>query len=177
MVAGVGGETVVWNRRLKQQQYESDECIRLPGGWALPIVDDREPTGRATKSAALCRAQPRQNCRAYRFVPAGTAWYRLVPDKIFCRYWRTAIKPAPIESQNMDHEDDIRAERRRCRDNLPRFTNPSHFSPFLSTASRCFNFMTLNLNKLRVISKNALQIVDFSPVTGIFHIFHPISHT
>jgi hypothetical protein len=112
--------------------------------------------GQTVKSTAPCRAQPWQNCRAYRSVPAGTAWYRLVPDKIFLRAFRTGNTP------DRDGGD---------RYFPPRFFWNRHFSRFRGMALRKFRLMRLKSNRLQMIPDRALQLIDFSLVTGIFHFF------
>jgi hypothetical protein len=69
-----------WNRRAikcglrNENQYEKARHnmnqMNTPGSRGLGV-------GQSAKSAAPGQAQPRQDCRAYRFVPAGTAWYRI----------------------------------------------------------------------------------------------------
>jgi hypothetical protein len=56
-------------------------CCRV-GGVSTRALRSKDGKGRSIVTS-WPTIKMGKNCRAYRFVPAGTAWYRLVPDKFF----------------------------------------------------------------------------------------------
>jgi hypothetical protein len=55
--------------------------VQSPSAFAQVATADKK--SKVQRVEVRSQGKGGKNCRAYRIVPAGTAWYRLVPDKFF----------------------------------------------------------------------------------------------
>jgi hypothetical protein len=76
------GYAAIRGKEIDHRPHIAGYCRILPrnGTWGKKNESKVQcPKSKATRGRRLIG----KNCRSYRFVPAGTAWYRLVPDKFF----------------------------------------------------------------------------------------------